>query len=60
MNTGMITFDQEKYRRLQERYDLAVKQNEEVFTFDGNQLVTGYAKYLLEYLAIKFDKKGDA
>ena len=39
-----------KFRRA---YKTAVKNNEEMFTFDDNVYVVSYAKYLLEYLEPK-------
>ena len=35
---------------LQKKYDNAVKNNIDVFMYDGNEILTTYAKYLLEYL----------
>ena len=35
---------------LQKKYDDAVKNNIDVFTYDGAEILTSYAKYLLEYL----------
>jgi hypothetical protein len=49
-----INFDREKLRRLKTAYDRAVKQGNESFMFDGNELLTAYAKYLIEYLTDKF------
>ena len=36
--------------KLQKKYDNAVKNNIDVFTYDGAEILTSYAKYLLEYL----------
>jgi hypothetical protein len=36
--------------KLQKKYDNAVKNEIDVFTYDGNEILTSYAKYLLEYL----------
>ena len=35
---------------LQKKYDKAVKDNLYSFTYDGAEILTTYAKYLLEYL----------
>ena len=35
---------------LQKKYDKAVKDNLYSFTYDGAEILTAYAKYLLEYL----------
>ena len=34
-------------------YDDAVKNKIDVFKYDGNEILTSYAKYLLEYLKQK-------
>jgi hypothetical protein len=39
-----------KMSDLQAAYDKAVTAGEDQFTFHGHELVTDYAKYLLEYL----------
>lgn len=36
--------------RFRKAYNQAVKENKDSFTFDGNEFVTNYAKYLLQYL----------
>ena len=48
--TTKVHFDRPKMKRLQARYDRAVEKKEEWFVFDGEQYLTDYAKYLLEYL----------
>jgi hypothetical protein len=40
----------EKIEWLQRRYEQAVKNDEEVFEFEGNEYLTVYAKYLLHHL----------
>lgn len=42
--------------QLKRRYDQAVENGEEQFTFQGHQLLTSYAKYMLEYLADRIKK----
>lgn len=49
----MVTFTPEKTRRLQKRYNLAVANGEEKFTFEGDEYLTAYAKYLLQYLKMR-------
>ena len=46
----MMKFTKADVIALRKRCDQAVKDNEEEFEFQGNQLVVSYAKYLLEYL----------
>ena len=36
--------------KLQKKYDKAVKDNLYSFTYNGAEILTTYAKYLLEYL----------
>lgn len=45
-----ITWTPEMRDRFRVAYKAAVKAGVETFTFDGNEFVVGYAKYLLEYL----------
>ena len=45
-----IVFTAEKVKALRRAYVHAVDTNQKQFTFEGNEYVTGYAKYLLEYL----------
>jgi hypothetical protein len=42
--------NQKSYDALMKAYNHAVAENQETFTFEGESLVTSYAKYLLEYL----------
>ena len=35
---------------LQKQYNKAIKNNESSFFYDGQEILTSYAKYLLEYL----------
>ena len=46
----IVQFSREKTENLRTAYDEAVRTGAEVFEVEGLQLVTGYAKYLLEYL----------
>jgi hypothetical protein len=39
--------------KLQKKYDNAVKNNIDVFMYDGAEILTSYAKYLLEYLKME-------
>lgn len=51
MNT--INFDKHLLAKLKEAYDIAVKEGKESFVFEGHELLTSYAKYLIEYLKDK-------
>ena len=48
-----MTFDTVKAERLQLRYNEAVANNEEQFVFEGHELLTAYAKYLLQFLQME-------
>lgn len=48
-----VNYDNKKAAGLQKAYDEAVKNGKESFQFDGLEYVTGYAKYLLEYMKFK-------
>jgi hypothetical protein len=49
-----INFTRAKTEELRTKYSEAVKNGLEMFLFEGHQLVTSYAKYLLEYLDTNF------
>ena len=49
-----ITFTKETFESLKQSYNRASKNNEEVFNFQGNQILTQYAKYLIDYLTPNF------
>tara|TARA_Y100000310_G_scaffold7797_1_gene8490 strand:+ start:338 stop:502 length:165 start_codon:yes stop_codon:yes gene_type:complete len=48
-----IIFTRENTRKLQSIYNKAVKNNAESFLFEGKEILTGYAKYLIEALKMK-------
>jgi hypothetical protein len=45
-----MEFGRLKLEQLKKAYRRAVAENEKIMFFDGHELVTGYAKYLIEYL----------
>ena len=49
-NTNNININ---INKLQKKYDDAVKNKIDVFMYDGAEILTSYAKYLLEYLKIE-------
>ena len=53
-NGPMIAWTQPKMDRLQVAYDQAVAAGDDEFKFEGLELVTEYAKYLLQYLKEDF------
>ncbi|HEY6021358.1 MAG TPA: hypothetical protein VIY48_16075 [Candidatus Paceibacterota bacterium] len=48
-----VTFDKPKRERLRKAYRAAIRKKQDKFTFDGNEYLACYAKYLLEYLDMK-------
>ena len=50
-----INFTREKVQQLQAAYDKCVAEGKEQFTFDGHEILTAYAKYLLMHLWDKFE-----
>ena len=51
-----MDFTRPKYLKLRRAYNSAVNKGEQQFTFEGQPLLTSYAKYLLEFLGGKFGK----
>lgn len=54
MATPNITFTPTLRDKLREAYAIAVADQRETFAFEGHVIVTSYAKYLLEYLDMRF------
>lgn len=53
--THHINFTSPKYHALKRAFQDASQHGKESFTFEGNEWVTAYAKYALEYLAPQFE-----
>ena len=51
-----INFNYEKLKQLKKQYQNSVDNNVEVFTFDGHEILTSYAKYLIQYLESNLKK----
>ena len=49
-----IMFTRAKLEALKEAYQKALGEGVEQFEFEGHPLIVGYAKYLIEYLNLKF------
>lgn len=56
-----ITINHENYKQLKKAYDKAVKDGVDQFIFEGSELVTKFAKYLLEHMrnVLKIDADKD-
>ena len=51
-----VSFNELQYEGFKKEYENAVQNNIQMFIFEGNEYLTGYAKYLIEYLKLKFKK----
>ncbi len=49
-NSEKITYTKESIERLRKRYEEAIAGGDDRFTFEGNEYMIDYAKYMLEYL----------
>lgn len=49
-NMTKINFTQEKIEELKKSYAEALKSGKESFMFEGQEIIVGYAKYLIEFL----------
>lgn len=50
-----MKFDQKDVQGLRSAYDSAVQKGLMVFDFKHHEVLTSYAKYLLEYLETRFE-----
>jgi len=50
----MINFDRQKLKELKTLYNKAVKGGKESFMYKGDEYLTSYAKYVIEYLDSQF------
>ena len=51
-----MNFTKDLYEKLKVKYNLVKDTGEESFTFEGELMLTAYAKYLLQYLEPQFEK----
>jgi hypothetical protein len=49
-----MSVDLPTFSRLKNEYQNAVNNSKETFIFDGNEFLTNYAKYLIEYFTPMF------
>lgn len=49
-NIRIVNFTKDKLKDFKKLYNTTVKENKKQFIFEGNLYLTGYAKYLIEYL----------
>ena len=57
MDQKYVAWTRPMLARFKRDYASAVKRNVDVFTFDGNEYLVAYAKYLIEYLANVFPER---
>jgi hypothetical protein len=50
-----IIFDINKFKRFRKFYNKAVIENRDTFLFEEKEILTTYAKYMIEYLNKKFE-----
>jgi hypothetical protein len=50
----MVQFSVEKFKALVRHYNAAVRTGQVSFTFEGDEYLVDYARYLIEYLALQF------
>lgn len=54
-----MEWTKEAYLELKRQYENAVSEDQEQFTFQGVELLTTFAKYLLEFLDKEFKPKSE-
>jgi hypothetical protein len=52
--SNTMSVDLPTFSRLKNEYQNAVNNSKETFIFDGNEFLTNYAKYLIEYFTPMF------
>lgn len=52
-----VVFDRAKLKRLKRAYKAAHENGKEVFIFEGREILTSYAKYMIEYLNRQLGEK---
>lgn len=52
-----INFTKGTFSRFKKEYKKAVEEKKDTFIFDGNEFLVAYAKYVIEYLEMKFGKQ---
>lgn len=50
-----MTIDYDQFIKLQEHYEKALEDGKVSFIFNGQELLTEYVYYLIEYLKQKFE-----
>jgi len=50
MTTGTISFTEKSFTEFKALYNDAVDTGKEVFTFEEHEVLTSYAKYMIQYV----------
>lgn len=50
MESATVAWSRDMLKRFERRYDMALTDKRETFTFEGHTFVVAYAKYLIEHL----------
>jgi hypothetical protein len=53
----MISFSEKKLEEFKKVFKKAEKNSEEFFTFEGDEYLITYSKYMIEHLELKFKKE---
>lgn len=52
--SNTLSVDKSTFLRLKNEYQNAINDSKDTFIFEGNELLTNYAKYLIEYFTPMF------
>ena len=52
--SNTLSVDKSTFLRLKNEYKNAINDSKDTFIFEGNELLTNYAKYLIEYFTPMF------
>lgn len=50
-----IEFTEDNFVKFKEEYNKAVEREATSFSFEGNEFLVSYAKYLIEYLSSSYE-----
>ena len=51
-----MEFTKAKYIKLRTAYNRAMREGKIQFTFEGQEILVAYAKYLIQYLEMRYGK----
>lgn len=50
-----VEFTYPKYKKFKQLYQQAIDSHKRSFIFEGDEWLTGYARYVIQYLEVQFD-----